>query len=141
MKAGQDTPRFLRAIGLLFAGRQKEPSDLELEAYWETLECFDVDLVERVMKKLRKRPGGFAASEGDIYDACFAAKPDPNAPKALPAMPAREWTEQEKRESRDLISRLRGGPLPTLMESFSGLPEAERAEARPPSPKHEERRR
>lgn len=135
MNKATDLMRFAAALAKLFAGRQREPSDLELEAYYETLEEFDVDLVERVMKKIRKRPGSWAASEGDIYDACMAAKPsvvpqaDLKAIEGYKRDPA--WDDPRIQESvREDIARLPAGPMQTWATALSGLPEAEKAAAK-----------
>lgn len=135
MNKATDLMRFAAALAKLFAGRQREPSDLELEAYYETLEKFDIDLVERVMKKIREKPGSWAASEGDIHEACLNAKPS-LVPKAdLKAIEGYKrdpsWDDPRvQAEARDMISRIKAGPMQTWATALSGLPEAEKAAAK-----------
>jgi len=106
---------FAEEIAKMFAGRRAPaPTQIELKAYWETLEAFPLEVVVTAIRRVRiTQPGTFCPSEADIHRAALKVgkelreRQDNDRRQRLLAEPVRPWTEAEAAEARLLLTRLR----------------------------------
>jgi hypothetical protein len=127
-----DVEQFGVELAKLFAGSGwAKPGQTEFDAYWETLEDLEWWRVQAGFRSARRVAAERRPTEGAVRGAALAAK-NPEALErerlALESVhlgPAVAWTPEQQEEARDMISRLKRGPLADMLERVSGLPESE----------------
>ncbi len=118
-----DRGPFAEEITMLFAGRRlPEPTQIELAAYWQTLSDFPFDVVKAACRHVRRRPGTWVPSEGDVWRQALAIakerarKRDNEQRLALLATPVAPWTEEQIADARRLLTQRALGASAVEME-------------------------